>query len=210
MRGWLDRSAGVQVALRRGLPRALGGLALLAAGLMLVACGTKESPSDAVRPPGEIPEVEAKGELGRLVARGNQILDGGLDAYETQLERLRGNPIVVNQWASWCGPCRFEFPFFQDLAVKYGGRVAFLGVDSQDDRDAAETFLRGMPTPYPHYFDPDVEIARSFGGGRAWPTTAFYNAAGELTFTHQGVYEDEDALERDLRQYALERSPRGP
>lgn len=205
MKGGLDRSAGVRAAQRRGFSRAVGGLALLAAGLALVACGSEEFPSDAVPPPGEIPEVEANGELGRLVERGNQILDGGLGAFEMQLERLRGDPIVVNQWASWCGPCRFEFPFLRNLAVKYGGRVAFLGVDSEDDRDAAETFLRGMPTPHPHYFDPDTEIARSFGGGRAWPTTAFYNSAGELTFTHQGVYEDEAALEADIKAYALER-----
>lgn len=179
-------------------------LALLSAGV-LAACGSEEFPADAVPPPGKIPEVEATGELAALVDQGNQILDGGIDAYEEQLRRLRGKPVVVNQWASWCGPCRFEFPFFRDLAVKYGNKVAFLGVNSKDNRDAAETFLRGMPTPYPHYFDPDAEIARSFGGGRAWPTTAFYSSAGELTFTHQGVYEDQDALERDLRQYALER-----
>ena len=181
------------------------GIALVASAVALAACGSAESPTDAVPPPGKIPKVEAEGELGRLVDRGNRILDGGLEAYDEQLERLRGHPVVVNQWASWCGPCRFEFPFLQSLAVKYGGRVAFLGVNSEDDRDAAETFLRGMPTPYPHYFDPDVEIARSFGGGRAWPTTAFYDAEGELAFTHQGVYEDEEALERDIRRYALGR-----
>jgi len=173
--------------------------------VVLVACGTSNAPGDAVPPPGEIPRVEAKGELGVLVEQGNQILDGGLRAYEEQLGRLRGSPVVVNQWASWCGPCRFEFPFFRNLAVKYGGKVAFLGANSEDSRDAAETFLRGMPTPYPHYFDPDTEIARSFQGGRAWPTTAFYNAAGELTFTHQGVYEDEAALDADIKTYALER-----
>ena len=106
------------MARRRRFSRPFGGLALLAAGLVLGACGSEEFPSDAVPPPGEIPKVEAKGELGRLVERGNQILDGGLGAFEEQIERLRGDPIVVNQWASWCGPCRFEFPFFRNLAVK--------------------------------------------------------------------------------------------
>ena len=179
-------------------------LGLLAAGV-LAACGASDAPGDAVPPPGKIPEVEATGELAALVDQGNQILDGGLEAYEEQLKRLRGKPVVVNQWASWCGPCRFEFPFFRDLAVKYGNKVAFLGVNSKDNRDAAETFLRGMPTPYPHYFDPDAEIARSFKGGRAWPTTAFYTADGELAYTHQGAYEDQAALEADIKTHALRR-----
>ena len=72
---------------------------------------------------------------------------------------LRGYPVVVNVWASWCGPCRFEFPHFQRAAAAYGKRVAFLGIDSQDSDDAAATFLREEPVPYPSYTDPDEEIA---------------------------------------------------
>jgi cytochrome c biogenesis protein CcmG/thiol:disulfide interchange protein DsbE len=110
---------------------------------------------------------------------------------------------VVNQWASWCTSCRYEFPFFQRLAAKYRGRVAFLGVDSQDNRGDAEEFLKEYPTPFPHYFDPDVEIAREFGGGRAWPTTAYYNAAGKLTETHIGAFASEAKLDEGIREYAL-------
>lgn len=186
--------------------RAAAALTVSVLVTVLAACGSgPASGEDAEGPPPAIPTVKASGVLGELIDQGNQILDGGTDAFDARLGRLRGNPVVVNQWASWCGPCRFEFPFFQNLAVKYGGEAAFIGTNSEDNRDAAETFLRSTPTPYPHYFDPDAEIARSFGGGRAWPTTAFYNDEGELTFTHQGVYEDEDALEQDIRRYALER-----
>lgn len=185
--------------------RAALGLVAAVLATVLVACGAETgSDADLQGPPPEIPVVEADGVLGELVDEGNQILDGGTEAFDARLERLRGNPVVVNQWASWCGPCRFEFPFFQNLAVEYGGEVAFIGTNSEDNRDAAETFLQSMPTPYPHYFDPDAEIARSFGGGRAWPTTAFYSADGELIFTHQGVYEEEAALERDIRMHALD------
>src|SRR6059036_3311354 len=72
--------------------------------------------------------------LAALEAQANQLLGGGSAAFQKQVKALRGHPIVVNQWASWCGPCRFEFPFFQALARKYAGRVAFLGVNSQDNR----------------------------------------------------------------------------
>ncbi len=81
--------------------------------------------------------------------------------------------------------------------------MAFLGVDSQDNRDDAEGFMKQYPTPFPHYFDPDVEIARLFRGGTAWPTTAFYNAAGELTKTHIGAFAKQADLDESIRRYAL-------
>lgn len=130
-------------------------------------------------------------------------LDGGPDAFKARLAALRGSPIVVNQWASWCPSCRYEFPFFQRLAERYRGRVAFLGVDSQDSRDAARKFLREFPAPFPHYFDPDVKIARLFRGGRAWPVTAFYDSTGKLTRTHIGAYASQARLDRDVKAFAL-------
>ena len=104
---------------------------------------------------------------------------------------------------SWCDPCRKELPWFANLARRYEGRVAFLGVDSLDERSATLAFLREYPTPFPHFFDPDGEVARVFFGGRAFPTTAFYTADGKLATTHQGVYPSETALDGDIRRYAL-------
>jgi hypothetical protein len=91
-------------------------------------------------------------------------------------------------------PCRAEFPIFQRLAEKYAGRVAFLGVDMQDGREAALAFMGELPTPYPHYFDEDTSISRLFGGGRVSPTTGFYDARGKLVFTHLGAYPPRDQL----------------
>ena len=86
----------------------------------------------------------------------------------------------MNQWASWCSSCRYEFPFFQSFARKYRGRVVVLGVDSQDNGGDAAELLREYPTPSPHYFHLEIKIARSFGGRRAWPTTAYYDAFRRL------------------------------
>ncbi len=146
--------------------------------------------------------------LAGLYDQANELLPGGVDAYEQRIAALRGYPVVVNLWASWCGPCRFEFPHFQRAAARYGKRVAFLGIDKQDDDDAAETFLREEPVPYPSYTDPDEEIAESIddgGASRGLPATAFYDRDGEVVYLKLGQYDDEEELRADIERYALGR-----
>lgn len=131
------------------------------------------------------------------------LLDGGKPAFRRRLAALRGTPVVVNQWASWCVPCRTEFPFLRSEADKRKGSVAFLGVDALDARDAAVDFLAKQPTPYEHFFDKKIAVARSIGGGRAWPTTAFYDARGEQVYVRQGAYRTRADLAADIDRYAL-------
>ncbi len=140
--------------------------------------------------------------LAALHAQGNRLLGGGAGAYEARIAALRGYPVVVNIWASWCGPCRFEFPLFQRLAARYGRRVAFLAVDSQDSNDAARTFLGEAPVPYPSYTDPDRKIAERIGAGLGLPDTAFYDRRGRLVYLKQGPYQSGAALRADVRRYA--------
>jgi len=188
------------------MPRLTFILTPIVCALVLAACG-----DDPTLEPAQPPSAEsaANGKriddpaLRRLRERGNRLLDGGTEAFEAQLAELRGTPVVVNQWASWCPPCRAEFPIFQRLAEKYADRVAFLGVDMQDDRDAARAFMNELPTPYPHYFDEDASISRLFGAGRVSPTTGFYDARGKLVFSHLGAYADDAQLEAEIRRYVL-------
>lgn len=141
--------------------------------------------------------------LAALHRQANELLGGGKDAYEGRIAALRGYPAVVNVWASWCGPCRFEFPHFQQAAADYGKRVAFLAVDKQDSDDAAATFLEEAPVPYPSYTDPDEEIAESVGASLGLPDTAFYDRRGKLVYLKQGPYTDLAELRADIRRYAL-------
>lgn len=140
--------------------------------------------------------------LAALHKQANELLPGGTDAYEKRIAALRGYPVVVNVWASWCGPCRFEFPVLQKLSAQYGKKVAFLGVNSEDADDAAATFLREEPVPYPSYTDPDKEIFESLGA-IGLPDTAFYDESGELVYLKQGPYAENSELEEDVRRYAL-------
>ena len=146
--------------------------------------------------------------LAALYEQGGELLDGGVEAFERRLADLRGHPVVVNKWASWCGPCRFEFPFFQSQAAKRGDEVAFLGVDSDDSEDAARTFLAEFPVPYPSFSDPDQEIARLLDA-REFPSTVFYDSTGELVYAHRGGYASEDELAAEIERYARQRVPRG-
>jgi cytochrome c biogenesis protein CcmG, thiol:disulfide interchange protein DsbE len=129
-------------------------------------------------------------------------IPGGQDAFKAKIEKERGTPVVVNKWASWCGPCRLEFPFFRDQAKKRKGQVVFLGVNSNDNTGNAEDFLKEEPVPYKHFEDPKLEIAAVFNAVQAFPATAFYDSKGELAFVHQGGYSNEDALAEDIDRYA--------
>jgi cytochrome c biogenesis protein CcmG, thiol:disulfide interchange protein DsbE len=143
--------------------------------------------------------------LAALHRQENELLPGGLDAFERRIEALRGYPVVVNVWASWCGPCRFEFPAFQQASAEYGKRVAFLGVDSQDSTEEAAEFLGEEPVPYPSYSDSDEGIADEIGGV-ALPTTAFYDREGELAFLQLKPYTEHSELRADIERYALGQS----
>jgi cytochrome c biogenesis protein CcmG, thiol:disulfide interchange protein DsbE len=105
---------------------------------------------------------------------------------ERLLRDLRGTPVVLNLWASWCGPCREEAPHLRDAALEFGDRVQFLGVDVKDDLTQARVFIRDSGWPYPSVFDPYEEIKISLGF-YGLPVTLFFDRRGErISFTQAG------------------------
>lgn len=193
---------------RRGRGRAARlavALALLLGAAALAACGS----DDAGNPDSELTPEQASAPLegapAPLVAireQANELLNGGRPAFERRLDELRGIPVVVNKWASWCGPCRLEFPFFQSQAEKRGDEIAFLGDFANDSEAGGETFLEQLPLPYPSYVDPDQEIGAEIGAPVNFPATAFYDSSGELVFTRQGQYRDEAQLAAEIDRFA--------
>jgi cytochrome c biogenesis protein CcmG/thiol:disulfide interchange protein DsbE len=194
LRRWIDTY---------GLALALAATAFTAAG-----CGSSFDGGSGVHPDYDRALAGAPPPLAALYEQANRLLPGGLDAYEERLAALHGHPVVVNVWASWCGPCRFEFPHFQKAAAKYGKRVAFLGVDSQDADEEAARFLREEPLPYPSYKDPDEEIGDELGTS-GLPATAFYNRRGELVFLQHKPYVEDGEIDADIERYALGRDGEG-
>jgi cytochrome c biogenesis protein CcmG/thiol:disulfide interchange protein DsbE len=183
-----------------------GALAALALGV--AACGGDED--DGSGYPDSVLTVEeataplrdAPPALREIRADANQILGGGLDAFEQRLSELKGVPVVVNKWASWCGPCIYEFPHFQEAAAERGHEVAFLGVDFDDGDESAATFLERLPVPYPSYSDPDGDLSESLEANYP-PTTVFIGADGEVTYRKIGPYDSADELLADVERYAV-------
>ena len=112
---------------------------------------------------------------------------------------------MANVWASWCGPCRLEFPILQKLSARYGKQVAFVGVNSQDSDDAASTFLEEAPVSYPSYTDPDGKIADSLGtDGRPARHRLLRPRRRTLVYLKQGQYAAISTNSKQtFRRYAL-------
>jgi cytochrome c biogenesis protein CcmG/thiol:disulfide interchange protein DsbE len=179
-------------------------IGLLAAAILASGCGAaSEGDYGGPHPSYARALAGSPAPLAALHRQADQLLPGGADAYRSRIASLAGYPVVVNVWASWCGPCRFEFPTLQKLSAAYGKRVAFLGVDFEDSESNASEFLAEAPVPYPSYTDPNKDIANEIGATGGVPDTAFYDRRGKLVYLKLGPYTDRAELRADVRRYAL-------
>ncbi len=124
------------------------------------------------------PSAEPPSELPQITVEEFQALLAGTD-----------KPVVVNAWASWCIPCRAEAPLLNNAYEKYGDRIVFIGVDTEDTRAGAKQFLEEFGLPFDHYFDPEGKIRASLGGF-GLPNTFFFAPGGELVDTHLGILDE--------------------
>jgi cytochrome c biogenesis protein CcmG, thiol:disulfide interchange protein DsbE len=182
--------------------------ALLAVGLVQLAGSSSpsETAASARLTPAQM-RAELAGSpapLAALHAQANELLGGGAEALRARLRALRGWPVVVNKWASWCEPCKAEFGAFQRVAAKLGRRVAFIGIDSGDSsRTEALRFLRSFPVSYPSFYDPSGSLGVEVTDSTFTPVTVFYDRHGSK-YPRQGAYPSAAKLERDVDRYALD------
>ncbi len=126
----------------------------------------------------------------------------GLERSEVALtlEAAEGMPLVLNFWASWCVPCRRELPALGNAERLVGERIAFLGVNHQDDRDTALQLLEDAGVAYPTGFDPGGQVARKFGL-YGMPTTVFISADGEILERRTGEISESQLVETIQRLF---------
>jgi cytochrome c biogenesis protein CcmG/thiol:disulfide interchange protein DsbE len=169
----------------------------LGAGVVALALTRDAAPSPAaVEGPIPFSERPAQDDRAPLPAR---TLEGFADGEPVALDDYRGRPLVINFWASWCGPCVEEMPAFQQVAQETAGEVAFLGVDVADAPRAAEPFVAEVGVTYDLALDRDRELVSELGVF-AMPTTLFVDADGIVVHRVPAPL-DADALRAALREH---------
>lgn len=122
-----------------------------------------------------------------------------LDGRELSLSELRGKPVVMNFWASWCVPCRLEMPILDEAAKRHRGEVHFLGVNALDQPQQAKAFVRDLRLTFPSVVDEDGEVLARYRVV-GLPTTVFITRSGRILEVHAGPFVGEEGAKK-LQRY---------
>ncbi|HVH13229.1 MAG TPA: TlpA disulfide reductase family protein [Longimicrobium sp.] len=158
------------------------------AALLLAACGPAPG-GGPVRVGQEAPAYEAR----------------TLDGQASTLEGLRGRPVLLNVWATWCHPCRQEVPALEELHREYGSRgleVVGVSIDQGDQEQGIRDFMTEYQATYPVWLDPDGEVTSVFSTVGV-PNTFLIGPKGEVLWKHVGPVKADDAELRRLIEASL-------
>jgi len=114
----------------------------------------------------------------------------GLSGPSRKLSEYRGKPLIINVWASWCGPCRMEMGSLNRLAKRYGGKqFAVIGISTDDYPDAARSFLQKSGTAFPNFIDSKPWPLENMLGANRLPLTLLVDANGRVLAKYYGAKE---------------------
>lgn len=162
------------------------GAAALATALLVSACSLQPDVSSRVQP------------QSRTSQPAPPLTGPTLTGGRVSLASLRGRPVVIDFWASWCGPCRAEQAELNSLVTTYAARgVQFLGVDIRDDSANARAYVQQYRVSYPSVFDPSSDVAGNFNVD-APPTTLVLDSSGTIRLRELGTLVDVPATLNSL------------
>lgn len=163
-------------------------VAALAAGLLLASCsGPEVMSTDTVEAAANVEERKPAPEFTLKDGQGRDV----------SLSDFRGKVVLLNFWATWCGPCKIEMPWFVEFQRKYkdqGFSVVAVSLD-EEGWDVVRPFAEDLKLNFPVLLGDDA-LAEKFGGVQALPTTFIIDKEGRIYSTHMGLvsmsdYEDE-------------------
>lgn len=158
--------------------------ALIYSLLLLLAGSTSHS---FAKTPGEV-------EVGAMLREAKM---QGLAGPSGKLSEFRGKPLIINVWASWCGPCRLEMASLDRLARRYGGnQFTVIGISTDDYPEAATAFLKQSKTQFRQFIDSQLQLENMLGANRL-PLTLLVNAQGQVLLKVYGsqAWDETQALE---------------
>ena len=164
-------------------------VAVVALVLVIFGCSSNDvstpTPQDNLAPDFQLPDLD-----GQLVA----------------LDDLRGSPVLLNFWATWCGPCRLEMPFIQDIYEDEGFSdkgLVILAINIGEDSSTVKKFMVGNGLTFPVLLDADQKIAPEYNI-RAIPTTFFIDKNGIIRDVKVGAFSSKASLEQILNSSIID------
>jgi peroxiredoxin len=154
-------------------------VSVLAAGLILAGCATTSQGTGAgsQAPDFQLPD-----------------LDGNV----VSLSGLRGSPVLLNFWASWCGPCREEMPYIQQIHEEWSGRgLVVLTVNLGENADDVREFMEEFDLTFPALLDTETSLAETYNVGGI-PTTYFIDKEGIIRERKIGAFPSAEVIEQSL------------
>ena len=150
----------------------------------LAAPGAAPAPVPNAAPAAATVDTEVK--VGQLL---RAALLRGLNGPDRQLAEFRGRPLLINVWASWCGPCRAEMASLERVAWREEGRqFAIIGISTDDYRDQALAWLKNSNATISHYLDQQLQMEHMLGATRL-PLTLIVDASGRVRLKVYGARE---------------------
>jgi thiol-disulfide isomerase/thioredoxin len=111
---------------------------------------------------------------------------GSADGKPVDLAGLRGKVVLINFWASWCGPCRKEMPILEQLNRQYRAKgLALIGINVEPDSRAALQWLKATPVSFPILFDTDSRVSKLYQVA-GMPNTVIIDRKGTVRYVHRG------------------------